>query len=105
MFVGAAQEEHLPPTEAHEASDDIAGDAGVGVADVRLVVDVVDGRRNLEGTLAVIEGGGGRPRDRGEQGRRGRSDRAILSSTDRREGGRSSSAASALKHTAASPCC
>ena len=66
MFVGAAQEEHLPPTETHEASDDIAGNAGVGVADVRLVVDVVDGRRNLEGTLAVVEGGGGRPRDCGE---------------------------------------
>ena len=66
MFVGAAQEEHLPPTETHEASDDIAGDSGVGVADVRLVVDVVDGRRNLEGTLAVIEGGGRRPRDCGE---------------------------------------
>ena len=66
MFVSTTQKEHLPPTETHEASDDVAGDAGVGVADVRLVVDVVDGRRNLEGTLAVVEGGGGRTRDRGE---------------------------------------
>ena len=60
MLIGATKEEDLPPAEAHEASDDVAGDASVGVADVRLVVDIVDGSGNLEGTLAIVKGRGGR---------------------------------------------
>ena len=60
VLIGATEKEDLPPAEAHEASDDVAGDAGVGVADVRLVVDVVDGSGNLEGTLAIVKGRGGR---------------------------------------------
>lgn len=104
MLISTAQKEDLPPTEAHEASDDVAGDACVGVADVRLVVDVVNGRRNLEGTLAVIKGGGGRSRDRGEEGRRGRSGSSSgLSSADQGEGG--STAASAFVHAATACTC
>lgn len=82
VLIGTTEKEDLPPAEAHEPSDDIACDAGVSVADVRLVIDVVDGRGNLEGTPAVVKGRGGRSRDCGEKRRRGCSDSIGLSSID-----------------------
>ena len=100
VLIGTAEEEDLPPAEAHEPSDDIACDAGVSVADVRLVVDVVDGRGNLEGTLAIVKGRGGCSRDRGEERRRGCSDSIGLSSADQRKGG-SAAATIALRQALA----
>lgn len=87
VLIGTTEKEDLSPAEAHEPSDDIAGDAGVSMANVRLVVDVVDGRGNLEGTLAIVKGRGGRSRDCGEERRRGCSDSIGLSSIDQRKGG------------------
>ena len=100
VLIGTTEKEDLSSTEAHEPSDDIACDAGVSVADVRLVVDVVDGRGNLEGTLAIVKGRGGRSRDSGEESRRGCSDSVGLSSVDQRKCG-SVAATFALKEALA----
>ena len=100
VLIGTTEKEDLSSTEAHEPSDDIACDAGVSVADVWLVVDVVDWRGNLEGTLAIVKGRGGRSRDCGEEGRRGRSDSISLSSVDKRKSG-SVAATFALKQALA----
>ena len=45
VLVGAGEEEGVVAEEAVAAGDDVGGDGGVGVADVRARVDVVDGGR------------------------------------------------------------
>eukprot|EP00965_Chrysotila_dentata_P189182 6173184-Pleurochrysis_carterae.AAC.8 len=46
MLIRPRQEEHVVPVEPREARHDITRQRRVHVADVRLAVDVVDGRRN-----------------------------------------------------------
>src|SRR5690606_37166871 len=48
MLVGAGEEERLVTQQAVPAGDGVGHDRGVGVADVRGVVDVVDGGRHVE---------------------------------------------------------
>ena len=48
VLVGAGQEEDLLAALAHVARDDVGGDRRVGVAEMRLGVDVVDRRRDVE---------------------------------------------------------
>mmetsp|Transcript_31235 Transcript_31235/g.61841 ORF Transcript_31235/g.61841 Transcript_31235/m.61841 type:complete len:526 (-) Transcript_31235:167-1744(-) len=59
VFVRAGEEEDLPPGQPHVAREDVAGERGVGVSDVRFVVHVVDGGRDLE-RAGVGRVGGGR---------------------------------------------
>ena len=49
VLVGAGQEAHPPAVEAREPGEGIAGQRGVGVADMGHVVDVVDRRGDVEG--------------------------------------------------------
>ena len=48
VLVGAGQEEGVVAQQAVAAGDDVGRDGGVGVADVRARVDVVDRRREVE---------------------------------------------------------
>jgi len=59
MFVRTAQEEDVTAGETHVASDDIAGEGGVGVAYVGFVVYVVDGCGDLKGSVVIVGGCGG----------------------------------------------
>ena len=65
VLVGAGEEEDLAAVQAHEAGQRVAGERGVGVADMRGVVDVVDRRRDVEGA------GRGHPVSRDDQARPG----------------------------------
>ena len=49
VLVGAGLEAHLLPQEAVEAGQGIGHHRGVGVADVGLGVDVIDGRGEVDG--------------------------------------------------------
>ncbi len=51
VFVRAGEEEHLLAAQSAVAGDHVAGHGGVGVADVRHVVHVVDGGRDVEGVF------------------------------------------------------
>ncbi len=48
VLVGAGEEEGIVAEQAVAAGDDVGGDGGVGVADVRARVDVVDRRGEVE---------------------------------------------------------
>lgn len=52
MLVHAGEEEDVAPVHACEARSGIGRDGGVRGADVRLAVDVVDGRGYVEGFFA-----------------------------------------------------
>lgn len=58
MLIGPAQKKDFPPTQTHKPCEDIAGCTCVSVANVWFVVDVVDGRRYLIGSLAIVDGSG-----------------------------------------------
>ena len=64
VFVGAAQEAHVPSGVTHVPRDDVAREAGVRVADVGFVVHVVYRGGDTEGGRAVVGGGGGGARRR-----------------------------------------
>ena len=48
VLVGTGQEHHLAPVEPHETRQRVAGQRGVRVADMRLVVDVINRRGDVE---------------------------------------------------------
>lgn len=48
VLVGPCDEHYLSSVQPHEASDGVAGQGGVGVPDVRLVVHVVDRSSNVK---------------------------------------------------------
>ncbi len=47
VFVGAGKETHVVSVQPHEPRQGVAGDRGVGMADVRLIVHVIDRRRDV----------------------------------------------------------
>src|SRR5262249_49537413 len=53
VLVGAGQEERGPAAQPARARERVGGDRCVGVADVRDVVQVVDGRRQVVRRLVV----------------------------------------------------
>ena len=55
MLVGTAQKEHLSSTQAHKARNNITRHRRVGMTNMRLVVDVVNGCCDFERTLAIIK--------------------------------------------------
>ena len=57
VLVGAGEEEGVVAEQAVAAGDDVGGDGGVGVADVRARVDVVDRGGEVELFLCVRHGG------------------------------------------------
>jgi hypothetical protein len=64
VLVGPGEEQHLVPVGTPPASQDVGRDGGVGVADVRQVVDVVDRGGEVEGVLlghrvTCLSGGAG----------------------------------------------
>jgi hypothetical protein len=67
VLVRSGLEEDLPSRQAHVPGQHVGGDARVGVADVRLVVHVVDRGRDLVRALSVVERRGGRPVQRTER--------------------------------------
>ena len=54
VFVEASEEAYVAPLHAHGARHRIGGDGGVGRADVRLAVHVVDGRGDEEGFVRHV---------------------------------------------------
>src|SRR5690606_27116291 len=55
MLVGASEEASLAAIETGEAGHHVAGDRGVGVAEVWLAVGVIDRRRDVEGRAPAHE--------------------------------------------------
>ena len=49
VFIGASEEEDILTAQAHGACPDITDRGGIGVTDVRPVVDVVDGSGDVSG--------------------------------------------------------
>jgi hypothetical protein len=61
VLVSAGEEEGVVAEQAVAAADDVGGDGGVSVADVRARVDVVNGGREVELFLSFRHDGGQRP--------------------------------------------
>lgn len=54
VLVGAGQEEDLLAALAHVPREHVGGDRRAGVTEVRLRIDVVDGRRDVKPTGEAI---------------------------------------------------
>jgi hypothetical protein len=59
VLVGPGQEVHRPALQASPAGDEVARHGGVGVPEMRDVVDVVDRRCQVKGVLAHCAHSGG----------------------------------------------
>lgn len=69
VFVCSTQKENLSSTQSHKPSQNVTCRACVGMANVRLVIDVVNWRCDLKGPLSIVGGCGGSSQNIGGKGR------------------------------------
>src|ERR1044072_29854 len=53
MFIEPGEKEDVPASQAPVASEDVGGDRGIGVSDMRHRVHIIDGRCDVKGLLAT----------------------------------------------------
>lgn len=59
MFIGSTQEKDVAARVSHVSGDDVTCEGGVGVSDVRFVVDIVDRCSDFEWRFSIVKGCGG----------------------------------------------